>query len=139
MNRDPSCIFCRIVAGEIPSRKAYEDDELLVFHDIAPWAPVHVLVIPKEHIASFYDVTDAHTALLGRMHGAGAAADARARRDRTVSAPSSTPARTGARKYRTSTCTSWAARVPGRRADLESGPIPHSKSQSWVHSASGTG
>ena len=56
-----------IVAGEIPSRKAYEDDELLVFHDIAPWAPVHVLIIPKEHIATFYDVTDAHTALLGRM------------------------------------------------------------------------
>ena len=51
MNRDPTCIFCRIVAGEIPSRKAYEDDEMLVFHDIAPWAPVHVLVIPKEHIA----------------------------------------------------------------------------------------
>ena len=40
MHRDPSCIFCRIVAGEIPSRKAYEDDDILVFHDIAPWAPV---------------------------------------------------------------------------------------------------
>jgi len=65
--RDPGCIFCRIVAGEIPSRKAYEDDEILVFHDIAPWAPQHVLVIPKEHIATFYDTTEAHTALLGRM------------------------------------------------------------------------
>ena len=65
--RDPSCIFCRIVAGEIPCRKAYEDDEILVFHDIAPWAPQHVLVIPKEHIATFYDTTEAHTALLGRM------------------------------------------------------------------------
>jgi len=43
---DPSCIFCRIVAGEIPSRKVVEDDEMLVFHDIAPWAPVHVLMIP---------------------------------------------------------------------------------------------
>src|SRR5664279_67321 len=67
MNRDPSCVFCRIVAGEIPCRKAHEDDELLAFHDIAPWAPVHVLLIPKEHIATFYDVTDAHTAMLGRI------------------------------------------------------------------------
>jgi len=67
MHRDPSCIFCRIVAGEIPSRKAYEDDDILVFHDIAPWAPVHVLVIPKEHVVTFYDVTDAQTPLLGRM------------------------------------------------------------------------
>ena len=67
MKRDPHCIFCRIVAGEIPSRKAYEDDDLLVFHDIAPWAPVHVLIIPKSHIASFYDVGEAETPLLGRM------------------------------------------------------------------------
>jgi len=67
MHRDPSCIFCRIVAGEIASKKAYEDHELLVFHDIAPWAPVHVLVIPKEHVASFYDMTDTHAAMLGRM------------------------------------------------------------------------
>jgi histidine triad (HIT) family protein len=67
MNKDPGCIFCRIVAGEIPSKKAYEDDEILVFHDIAPWAPVHVLMVPKEHITTFYDVTDRHTPLLGRM------------------------------------------------------------------------
>ena len=66
-NRDPACLFCRIVAGEIPSRKAHEDDELLAFHDIAPWAPVHVLVIPKRHIASFYDVDDADVGMLGRM------------------------------------------------------------------------
>jgi histidine triad (HIT) family protein len=65
--RDPTCIFCRIVAGEIPSRKAYEDDDILVFHDIAPWAPQHVLVIPTEHIATFYAATEAPTALLGRM------------------------------------------------------------------------
>ncbi len=67
MKRDPACIFCRIVAGEIPSRKAYEDDEMLVFHDIAPWAPVHVLMIPKEHIATLYDAGDDHAGLLGRM------------------------------------------------------------------------
>ena len=67
MHRDPSCIFCKIVAGEIASRKAYEDDEMLVFHDIAPWAPVHVLVIPKEHIAGFYDVGADEAPMLGRM------------------------------------------------------------------------
>ena len=67
MTRDPGCIFCRIVAGEIPSRKAYEDDEILAFHDIAPWAPVHVLLIPKQHIASFYDVEEARAPLLGRI------------------------------------------------------------------------
>jgi histidine triad (HIT) family protein len=66
MHRDPDCVFCKIVAGQIPCRKAFEDDELLAFHDIAPWAPVHVLIIPKRHIASFYDVGDADAALLGR-------------------------------------------------------------------------
>ncbi len=67
MTRDPGCIFCRIVAGEIPSKKAYEDGEILAFHDIAPWAPVHVLVIPKQHVTSLYDVDDTQTQLLGRM------------------------------------------------------------------------
>ena len=64
---DPSCIFCRIAAGEIPSRKVFEDDELLVFHDIAPWAPVHVLLIPKAHVATLYDIDDSYAPLLGRM------------------------------------------------------------------------
>src|SRR5215471_16416240 len=67
MTHDPNCIFCKIVAGQIPSRKAYEDDELLVFHDIAPWAPVHVLAIPKEHLPTFYDVEDRHAPLLGKI------------------------------------------------------------------------
>lgn len=65
--RDPDCLFCKIAAGEIPSRKVFEDDEMVVFHDIAPWAPVHVLMIPKSHIATLYDVDDSHAALLGRM------------------------------------------------------------------------
>ncbi len=47
-----SCIFCKIVSGEIPSKKVYEDDNVLVFHDINPNAPVHVLVVPKKHIES---------------------------------------------------------------------------------------
>jgi histidine triad (HIT) family protein len=67
MAHDPNCIFCKIVAGTIPSRKLHEDDELLVFHDIAPWAPVHFLMIPKEHIATLYEVDDRHAALFGRI------------------------------------------------------------------------
>ena len=67
MHADPDCVFCKIVAGAIPCRKAYEDDELLAFHDISPWAPVHVLVIPKHHIASLDQVTEAHAPMLGRI------------------------------------------------------------------------
>ncbi|MBL8301319.1 MAG: histidine triad nucleotide-binding protein [Ideonella sp.] len=68
MSQDPNCIFCKIVAGQIPCRKAYEDDEILGFHDTAPWAPVHILLIPKQHVASLYDTTpEEHAALLGRM------------------------------------------------------------------------
>lgn len=51
------CLFCKIVAGQIPSKKAYEDDKLLAFYDIAPQAPVHILVIPKSHISSVDDIT----------------------------------------------------------------------------------
>ena len=69
MNADPDCIFCRIVAGQIPARKVHEDDQLLVFHDIDPWAPVHVLIIPKTHIARLDDVGPEHDALLGAMLG----------------------------------------------------------------------
>ena len=67
MNHDPNCVFCKIVAGSIPSRKVYEDGELLAFHDIAPWAPVHFLIIPKQHIVSLADVHTEHQALLGKM------------------------------------------------------------------------
>lgn len=67
MKTDSSCIFCRIVTGQVPSRKVFEDDELLVFHDVAPWAPVHLLVIPKEHVTTMYDLQERHAPLLGRM------------------------------------------------------------------------
>lgn len=67
MSLDPDCIFCKIVAGRIPCRKVHEDEELLAFHDIAPWAPVHFLIIPKAHIATMYDTTDEHAAMMGRM------------------------------------------------------------------------
>lgn len=52
------CIFCKIAAGEIPSKKAYEDERVLAFYDLDPQAPVHILIIPKEHIASAADITD---------------------------------------------------------------------------------
>ncbi len=61
------CLFCRIARGEIPCRKAYEDEHLLAFHDINPWAPVHVLVIPKRHIVSLAEVGPSDEALLGRI------------------------------------------------------------------------
>jgi len=67
MSADPNCLFCKIVAGQIPAKKVYEDDELLVFHDIHPWASTHVLVIPKIHIATHADVLPEHEALLGKM------------------------------------------------------------------------
>jgi histidine triad (HIT) family protein len=64
---DPDCLFCKIVAGTIPSKLVYQDDELYAFHDIHPWAPVHFLVIPKLHIASMTLLTDDHAAMMGRM------------------------------------------------------------------------
>ena len=67
MTHDPDCLFCKIIAGKIPSRKVYEDDDIFVFHDIHPWAPVHFLMVPKKHIASMAQVDATHTDLLGRM------------------------------------------------------------------------
>lgn len=61
------CIFCRIVAGSIPSTKVFEDDRALAFRDLHPAAPVHVLVIPKEHIASTAHAVETHGALLGHL------------------------------------------------------------------------
>jgi len=61
------CIFCKIVRGEIPSRKVYEDDEVLAFHDIHPQAPVHFMLVPKRHIASLADAAADDAGLLGRI------------------------------------------------------------------------
>jgi histidine triad (HIT) family protein len=61
------CLFCRMVRDELPARRAAEDDLVLAFHDIAPRAPTHVLVIPKVHIASAADLVEADGPLLGRM------------------------------------------------------------------------
>src|SRR5690606_20275133 len=52
------CLFCKIVAGDIPAQKIYEDDQVIAFNDIAPQAPVHFLVIPKKHIATLHDLSE---------------------------------------------------------------------------------
>jgi histidine triad (HIT) family protein len=62
-----ACVFCEIVAGRSRSKKAYEDDQLLAFHDVNPQAPIHVLVIPKKHITSLLDLEPADDALLGSL------------------------------------------------------------------------
>lgn len=64
---DGDCLFCRIVAGEVPSRRVHEDDLVLAFHDIAPRSPTHILVIPRRHIASAAELTEADAPLVGRM------------------------------------------------------------------------
>ncbi len=63
----PNCIFCRIIAGEIPSEMVYQDHELVAFRDKYPKAPTHILVVPREHIPSLAHVTEEHSALLARM------------------------------------------------------------------------
>lgn len=64
---ESDCIFCKIVAGKIPSRKVYEDDDMLAFHDINPLAPVHFMIIPKKHVDSLAKVTDDDAPVLGKM------------------------------------------------------------------------
>jgi histidine triad (HIT) family protein len=61
------CLFCGIADGDIPSTQVHADDVVVAFRDIAPRAPVHVLVIPREHIASAADLTEDHAALMGRL------------------------------------------------------------------------
>ena len=61
------CIFCKIVEGKIPSRKVYEDDDMLAFHDIHPQAPVHFMIVPKKHIDSLAETRPEDAPVLGRM------------------------------------------------------------------------
>lgn len=67
VDHDPNCLFCKIAAKKIPSKAVYEDEEFYAFHDIAPWAPVHFLIIPKAHIPSMAHITPEHAGLMGRM------------------------------------------------------------------------
>ncbi len=62
------CVFCKIVKGEIPSRKAYEDDKVLAFYDLQPQAPVHILIIPKEHIGSVAEITPQNSSIVAYIY-----------------------------------------------------------------------
>ncbi|MBD2844458.1 histidine triad nucleotide-binding protein [Paenibacillus sp. IB182496] len=64
------CLFCKIVEGTIPSKKVYENEDVMAFHDIEPAAPVHVLIIPKKHIATINDVAEEDAILVGRIYAA---------------------------------------------------------------------
>ena len=61
------CLFCKIIAGDIPSAKVYEDDKVYAFRDIEPQAPVHILIIPKEHIASANKLTEENASIVGHI------------------------------------------------------------------------
>ena len=67
MKSDPECLFCKIVAGEIPSKKVYEDEAVIAFEDIHPQAPFHVLVIPKTHLSTLNELPDDQAELGGRL------------------------------------------------------------------------
>ena len=64
---DPNCLFCKILRGEIPSQKVYEDEDVFAFHDIRPLAAVHFMIIPKAHVATLYEAGMAHHKALGKM------------------------------------------------------------------------
>ena len=68
-----SCVFCRIARGEIPASLVYEDDEVIGFHDLAPQAPVHVLLIPRRHVATLLETGPGDVELLGRLQRAAVA------------------------------------------------------------------
>lgn len=65
---EENCIFCKIIKGEIPCQKVYEDEDLLAFKDIQPAAPIHILVIPKKHIAMLTDLKQEDTQLVGKIY-----------------------------------------------------------------------
>ncbi len=62
------CIFCKVASGEIEGKRVYEDEDIVAFHDINKKAPVHILIIPRRHIASLLDISPQEEGLLGRMH-----------------------------------------------------------------------
>jgi histidine triad (HIT) family protein len=64
---ETTCLFCRIVTGDLPSRRVHEDETVVAFHDIAPRAPTHILLVPRDHIPSVLDLTEDHGQLLGHL------------------------------------------------------------------------
>ncbi len=75
---DETCLFCKIIAGEIPSDTVYEDDSIVAFNDINPVAPVHQLIIPRRHVESAADLGHAHADLLGQLFEVAASLAAKA-------------------------------------------------------------
>ena len=67
---EPDCLFCKIVAGEIPADIVYESDTVMAFRDINPQAPIHIVIIPREHIATINDIDPEHEALVGSLFSA---------------------------------------------------------------------
>lgn len=65
--KDVNCIFCKIVRGEIPAKKVYEDEDIFAFHDVRPLAPVHFLIVPREHVPTLYDGGMAQHRAFGKM------------------------------------------------------------------------
>src|SRR4026208_1958928 len=118
---DPDCVFCKIVRGEIPSKKIYDDAEVMAFHDIRPQAPVHILVIPKAHIANLYDAQPAHQAALGKML--------------TVAGRLARGAAGwGIRRCIMFICTAWAGPILWARCSRDT-----DRRRKWARSASGIG
>lgn len=68
-----NCIFCKIINGEIPSQKVYEDDRILAFKDINPAAPIHIVIVPKEHISSANEINDSNKDVVGHIFKVAAA------------------------------------------------------------------
>ena len=68
-DHDPNCLFCKIIAKQIPSKTVFEDEYVYAFHDINPWAPVHFLIVPKVHIVSMAHVRPEHASLMGHIMG----------------------------------------------------------------------
>ncbi len=69
---EENCIFCKIISGDIPSQKVFEDEKVLAFNDINPQSPVHIVIIPKKHISSLKDISDSDEEVLGHIQGVAA-------------------------------------------------------------------
>ena len=102
------CLFCRLVAGDIPAKIVFKDEHLVAFQDINPQAPMHVLIVPRRHVATLNDLSDADDALVGEMVRRAASIAARAGlRTSEATGPCSTATPTQVRRSSTSTCMCW--------------------------------
>ena len=102
------CLFCRIVAGEIPAKKVYEDEHTFAFEDINPQAPTHVLVVPKKHIRGLKEASAEDAEIVGLMPSGGSAVGARARHRKRLSHGVERGAGSRASRCFICTCICWA-------------------------------